>query len=95
MFGHAGQSQWVSFVVIIIIWVAIFYFIAIVPQKKRKKQQQALFADLKEGDLIVTIGGIRGEYAGEKDAQFIYLKIDKGVRITLKRTAIGGRLPNE
>ena len=96
MFGHvgAGHTQMITFVIIIIVWIAIFYFISVVPQKKRKQKQQALFTDLKEGDVIVTIGGIRGEYAGDRDDQFIYIRVDKGVRLTIKRSAIGGRLPN-
>jgi len=91
---QGGHAQIITFVIIIIVWIAIFYFITVVPQKKRKEKQQALFSDLKEGDVIVTIGGIRGEYAGDRDDQFIYIRVDKGVKLTVKRSAIGGRLPN-
>ena len=40
---------------------AIFYFMIIRPQQKREKDRRTMLANLKEGDEVVTIGGIFGK----------------------------------
>ena len=38
----------------------VFYFLIIRPQSKRQKHTKNMLAQLKKGDKVVTIGGIRG-----------------------------------
>lgn len=47
----------------------IFYFFFIRPQRKQQKQHEAMLAELKKGDRIVTAGGIVGEVVHLKDDQ--------------------------
>ena len=44
----------------IIVIFAIFYFLIIRPQQKREKDRRNMLSSLKEGDDILTIGGIYG-----------------------------------
>ena len=41
----------------------VFYFLLIMPQQKRQKRWQQMVNDLKNGDKIITGGGIRGTIA--------------------------------
>ena len=44
----------------LIMVIAVFYFMLIRPENKRKKEAEQLRSSLKEGDEIITIGGITG-----------------------------------
>jgi len=43
---------------------AIFYFLVLRPQSKKAKDHQAMLADLKKGDEVVTQGGVIGKISG-------------------------------
>jgi len=43
---------------------AIMYFMVIMPQQRQRKKMQAMLAELKAGDKIVTSGGIYGTING-------------------------------
>ena len=45
----------------------IFYFLLIVPQRRQLKQHQEMVAALKNGDEVVTAGGLMGTITGIKD----------------------------
>jgi preprotein translocase subunit YajC len=46
---------------------AIFYFLLIMPQQRKQKKWQAMLGALKNGDRVVTSGGIRGTIINLKD----------------------------
>jgi len=66
----------------------IFYFLLIRPQQKRDKERKQMLGSLKEGDQIITIGGIYGKILDIKD-DIITLEIGDKVKIKVTRTAIG------
>lgn len=74
----------------VIMWVGIigvFYFFMIRPQQKKAKEQKALLNNLKKGDSVVTIGGIHAKvYA--VDELTVVLELDKGVKLTVEKSAI-------
>lgn len=74
-------------IIMFAIWIAVFYFLLILPNKKRRKQQQQMFDALKEGVEIVTIGGIKGTVVAVL-GDFIEVKVDKGVKLTLRKSAV-------
>lgn len=80
-------TKYGSTVIIVLVWIVIFYFLVMRPNKKKQKQQQELFNSLKEGVEVLTIGGIKGTIAfvGE---EYVELRVDKGVKITLRKSAI-------
>ena len=46
---------------------AIFYFLLIMPQQRKQKKWQLMLSELKNGDKIVTSGGLRGTIISLKD----------------------------
>jgi preprotein translocase subunit YajC len=86
--GGGGQSQLLSFLPIILIFV-IFYFLLIRPQQKRAKEHRNLLSNLKEGDEVLTSGGIYGKITGIKDDK-ITVEISDRVRVKVHRGNIAG-----
>ena len=76
-----------TLIITVVLWGGIFYFLLIRPQKKRAAQHQKLLDNLKAGDVVFTSGGIKGEVIS-KNEEFVELRVDKGVKITVKRSAI-------
>ncbi|MDO4690353.1 MAG: preprotein translocase subunit YajC [Fusobacterium sp.] len=84
-------AKYGSTIIIIVVWVLIFYFLVMRPNKKKQKQQQELYNSLKEGVEVLTIGGIKGTIAfvGE---EYVEIRVDKGVKLTLRKSAISSVL---
>ncbi|ADL08129.1 preprotein translocase subunit YajC [Thermosediminibacter oceani] len=72
----------------IILIFAIFYFMIIRPQQKREKERRNMLDSLKEGDEIITIGGIFGRILNIKD-DVVTLEVGDKVKIKVTRSAIG------
>jgi preprotein translocase subunit YajC len=69
--------------------MAIFYFLMIMPAQRRQKKVNEMLKNLKNGDKVVTTGGIFGTIVGlEGDA--IQLRIAEQVKIKVSRNAIAG-----
>jgi len=85
--GGQGSQIW-SFLPIIFIFV-IFYFLLIRPQQKQKKEHQNLLSNLKEGDNVLTSGGIYGRITGIKDDK-VTVEISDKVRVKVNRGHIAG-----
>jgi len=51
----------------LVLLVVLMYFLLIRPQKKREKQTTMMRNNVKVGDEVVTIGGIRGKIVKTKD----------------------------
>ena len=69
--------------------LAIFYFIILLPMKRRQQKVSAFLEGLKEGDKVVTSGGIYGTITKIGD-QALQLEIAERVRIDVSRNAIVG-----
>ena len=83
-----GSSQFLSFLPIILIFV-VFYFLLIRPQQKRTKDHRALLDSLKEGDSVMTSGGIYGRVTGLRE-NVVTLEISDKVRVKVNRGHIAG-----
>ncbi len=83
----------VSFLVPMGLILIIFYFLLIRPANKKQKAIQAMLSNLKNGDKVITSGGIHGVVAGMKD-DIIHLKISDGVKIEISRNAIAALAGN-
>ncbi len=82
----SGGAGWSSMIMIVAL-IAIFYFFMIAPQKKREKKINEFRNNLKNGDKVVTIGGIYGRIREVKDSTVI-LEIADGVRIKIDKNSI-------
>lgn len=67
---------------------AIFYVMLILPQQKRQKKWQQMLSELKNGDKVVTSGGIRGTIISVKD-DAVQLRVPPdNLRIEVARSAV-------
>jgi preprotein translocase subunit YajC len=81
--GLGGLAQLLPIVLII----AVFYFLLIRPQQKRQRQLQETVASLKNGDRVITNGGIIGVITMVKESTFLIRSADKTI-LEVARTAI-------
>lgn len=72
-------------------WSPFFYFLVIRPQQKRQKELETMRNNLKNGDRVVTEGGIYGTVAGINEKEnTLHLLVAPSVKIEFSRNAIIG-----
>src|SRR3984957_7898365 len=82
-----GAGGWLGFDPLIFIF-AIFYFLLIMPQQRRQKKWQQMLNDLKNGDKVVTSGGLRGPVIALRD-DYIQLRVPPdNLRIEVTRASV-------
>lgn len=67
--------------------ILVFYFMIIRPQNKKQKETQKMLDNLKKGDKVTTVGGIRGTVTNVKE-DVIVLKVDDNTTIEFNKSAI-------
>jgi len=89
--GGPGQSPgfFMQFVVPLALVFGIFYFLVIRPANKKQKALQEMLNALKNGDRVITTGGIHGTVAGISEA-IVQLRVANGVKIEVSRNAVAG-----
>ena len=65
----------------------IFYFIVFRPQRRKQQALQEMLKDLKNGDKVITSGGIYGIISGMKE-NTVHLRIADQVKIEVSRNGI-------
>ncbi len=85
-----GQPNLFASLLPLLLIVVVMYFLMIRPQQKKQKAHQALINALKNGDEVVTAGGMYGTVAGIDDKKnTVWLKIGTGdVKVRIERFAI-------
>lgn len=71
----------------IIAMFAIFYFLLIRPQQKKQKEHDGMLDALKEGDNILTSGGIYGTIRKIKD-DVLTVQIADNVKVKVSRKSV-------
>lgn len=84
--NNGGPSQY-SGLIMIVVLIAVFYFLLIRPQQKKQKEMRKFREALKEGDHVVTAGGIYGKITGVKETTFI-INIGDGVNIKIDKGSV-------
>ncbi|HEV2305875.1 MAG TPA: preprotein translocase subunit YajC [Candidatus Acidoferrales bacterium] len=84
----SGLIAILPFVLILV----ILYVLMILPAQRRQKKLAAMIAALKNGDKVVTNGGIYGTIVG-LDNESVQLRIAEQVKIRVSRSAIAGLQP--
>ena len=79
----SGLSMWIMLALIFV----VMWFFMIRPQRKQQKELDNFRSSLKNGDKVVTIGGIYGTVCEVKDA-YVLVEIDKDVKIRVSKQAI-------
>lgn len=88
------QSVLSSFLVPLALMFVVFYFLLIAPQRKQRKKMQEMLDNLKNGDKVITTGGIYGTIVrANKGDDAVRIRIAPTVEIDLSRAAITGLQP--
>lgn len=67
----------------------IFYFMLWRPQKKEQQKRLDLLNSLKEGDEIITIGGIYGTITAISEKR-VKVRVAENIDIEMARNAVSG-----
>ena len=100
MFSHAGlflmaqgtgAGGLMAFAPLLIIMV-IFYVLLILPAQRRQKKTQQMLGTLKNGDKIITNGGLFGTIVG-LEGDSIQVRIADQVKVKVLRSAVASLQP--
>lgn len=81
-----------QFIILMVLLFGIMYFLMIMPAQRQRKKLAQLIAALKNGDKVITNGGIYGTVVG-LDNESIQLRIAEQVKIRVARSAVAGLQP--
>ena len=91
MAQSTGLGAFMQLAPILLIMV-IFYVLLILPAQRRQKKTQEMLGALKNGDKVITSGGLFGTIVGiEGDS--IQLRIADQVKVKVLRSAVASLQP--
>ncbi|MDE7442405.1 MAG: preprotein translocase subunit YajC [Muribaculaceae bacterium] len=85
--AQAGQGSNWSGLLMIVAMVVIFYFFMIRPQSKKQKEIKQAREAMKNGDRVVTAGGIHGRIKEIKDSTII-MEVAPGVSLKVDKNSV-------
>jgi len=71
----------------ILAMVAIIYFLLIRPQQKEQGRHKRMVEGLRQGDEVVTVGGVYGKISSIQGDR-IKLKVDEKTTLTVDKTKV-------
>ncbi len=95
--AHAQGAQTgdpFGFLLPMVVIFAAFYFLLIRPQQKKQKAHRALVAGLKEGDEILTAGGMLGKITGVSE-HYVVVKISENTEIKMQKSSVSQVVPKD
>jgi len=81
-----GASNY-SGLIMIVVLIAVFYFLLIRPQQKKQKEMRKFREALKEGDHVVTAGGIYGVIKEVRESS-VLIEVDSNVTLRIDKNMI-------
>ncbi|HUA01710.1 MAG TPA: preprotein translocase subunit YajC [Candidatus Aquilonibacter sp.] len=87
--AQASQPSSLGLLLPLVLIMVIFYFLMILPTQRRQKKTTEMLKALKNGDKVITNGGIYGTIVGLEDDS-VQLRIAEQVKIKVSRAAIAG-----
>lgn len=85
------QQSMMPTIIMLVVMFAIIYFFMIRPQNKKQKKIQEFRNGLKNGQEVVTIGGLHGTIKDIDDNGIVTLEVATGVKMKFEKSAI---MPN-
>ena len=67
--------------------VAVAYFFILRPEQNKRKRQADFISNLKNGDRVVSAGGIHGKIIGIEKYS-VTLQVDRGTKIKFDKDSI-------
>lgn len=80
-----------SQLLLMVVIFAVFYVIVVRPMRKKQQAIESMLEQLKNGDQVLTSGGIFGTVVGVSDDS-IQLRVADSVKIRVAKTAVTQRL---
>jgi len=85
--GGEGSTNPILLFLPYILIFAVFYFLLIAPARKKQKKHSEMIGNLKNGDRVITNGGIHGTVVGVSDS-VIQVRIADQVKIEISKNAV-------
>lgn len=85
--GAPGQPGGLMSFLPFILMFGVIYFLMIRPQQKKAKEMQAMLAQLKHGDEVVTSSGLLGKITGITD-RVVTLEVADNVRVKMMKSQV-------
>ena len=85
----AGQAQGgsLSFILMMVLIFAVMWLFMIRPQRKQQKELEKFRNELKQGDDVITAGGILGKVAEITETD-VLIKVDGEVKLRVNKNFI-------
>ena len=83
----APQGSSIGAMIPVVLIVLIFYFLLYRPMRTRQKKLDAMIASLKNGDKVITNGGLYGTVKGVTES-VIQLRVAEGVTVEIAKNAV-------
>jgi len=84
---QTGSPGMVASFLPIILIIGIFYLLIYRPMRRRQKNLETMISNLKNGDKVITSGGLYGTVAGIRENS-ILLKVGDQVKIEVAKSAV-------
>ena len=85
----SGGGLSIQFLVSLALMFGIFYFLLIAPARRKQKKHTEMLNNLKNGDKIITQGGLYGVVTAVSD-QVVQLRIADNVKVEMAKHAVSG-----
>lgn len=94
--GSSGpSSSFLGGLLPILLIFAIFYFLLFMPMQRQKKQQQKMLRELKNGDVVMTNGGIVGAIVKLEEERVVVRVKPDNVKLEIARSAVASVVSQE
>ena len=91
--GSSGSAAFFVQILPLLFVFVIFYLLMIRPQQRRMKQHQAMIADVKPRDTVITNGGLIGKVT-KVDENEIELEIAANTRVRVVKSMLSDIRPH-
>jgi len=86
MSPNEGENPLVSLLPLVLI-IVVFYFFMIRPQMKKQKDLRKFREAVKNGDKIMTMGGIHGKVI-EVSEKTVIIEVENKMRLKVEKSAL-------
>lgn len=90
----SDQASPVPFWPFLVLLIVLFYVLLIRPEMASKKRHEQMLKNLKQGDQVVTIGGIVGRIVS-LDQDTVVIRVEDNARLRVLRSAIARMVSEE
>jgi len=91
----AAQNPIVAFLPLLLI-IVIFYLLVFMPMQKQRKRTQQMIANLQNGNVVITSGGIVGTITAVNNDDTLILRVKPdNIKLQVSRASVTGLVAEE